>query len=72
MEQEWKNNDNKEYDKNNADHAYQGWILYTRPESIRNRHYIDLYHEACQKYGMSVTLGIYDQERPEVLCIKGS
>lgn len=72
MEQERKNNDNKEYDKNNADHAYQGWILYTRPESIRNRHYIDLYHEACQKYGMSVTLGIYDQERPEVLCINGS
>lgn len=36
-----------------------GWILYTRQESIRNRHYIDLYRKAGEIYGIALTLGIY-------------
>lgn len=42
--------------------AASGWILYTRQESIRNRHYIDLYRKAGEKYGMAVTLGIYQPD----------
>ena len=50
---------------------YQGWILYTRPEGIRNRHYIGLYREACRKYGMSVAVGILEPGNPFNLCIYG-
>lgn len=39
-----------------------GWILYTRQESIRNRHYIDLYRKAGEKYGMEIVLGIYQPD----------
>ena len=44
---------------------YYGWILYTAQERIRNRHYIELYQSACKKYGMSVILGIYEQQKQE-------
>ncbi len=37
-----------------------GWILYTQPESERNSWYIDFYKSACQRYGMSIELGIYN------------
>ncbi len=40
-----------------------GWILYTQPESIRNRAYIDRYRVACEKYGLSIQLGIYEPPR---------
>lgn len=39
--------------------AGNGWILYTRQESIRNRHYIDLYRRAGEIYGITMALGIY-------------
>ncbi len=38
--------------------ACHGWILYTRTESVRNRPYIDLYRDACRKYGMTIELGV--------------
>lgn len=41
----------------------QGWILYTQKERVRNRHYIDLYRNACERYGLSLKLGIYDPVR---------
>lgn len=41
---------------------YTGWLLYTKQESIRNRRYIDFYRKACEKYGISLKLGIYEPE----------
>ncbi len=35
-----------------------GWILYAKGDRGLNPHYVDLYCRACEKYGMSVELGI--------------
>lgn len=35
-----------------------GWILYAQGDRGLNLHYVDLYCRACEKYGMSVELGI--------------
>lgn len=37
-----------------------GWILYTAIERERNRFYITCYEKACEKYGMTAAVGIYE------------
>lgn len=48
------------FDLTMQNHRQQGWILYTQKERMRNRHYIDLYRDACERYDLSLKLGIYD------------
>lgn len=51
-----KDSSHQPYQQNQNCH---GWILYAGTEQKVNRHYVDLYRNACRKYGMSVRLGFY-------------
>ncbi|KAI4449739.1 hypothetical protein C823_004270 [Eubacterium plexicaudatum ASF492] len=42
----------------------QGRILYTEGDSSLNPHYIELYRNACKKYGLRLQFGTYDPNLP--------